>query len=263
MKKKIYFVIGDDFSHIIENMIPKNLNYFTNEISKFSFNSLEEKALFLKELVILGKNATLFNAGKGTNFIYKINGINQDIANRINLIESQPKIKNRIDEIRSQGFSLVFDCIESNTFELNLKLISNDLPLIIAESLLFKYSRNGKTTIQNAVMYLNESNPLNLDLSKGHPFYEFRFKKFLTDVALGMTPSKIWTGQYDATGGIIIVKSSGEIVCYHLYYVNQFQEYLYKHTRIEQSGTGRYDYGYIYEFNKEFYLKLNLQIRFD
>lgn len=82
------------------------------------------------------------------------------------------------------------------------------------------------------------------------------------DVALGMTPSKVWTGKYIATGGFIIVRQDGEIVCYHIYNQNKFQDYLLNNTKFEQAGTGRYDFGKLYREKNKIFIKLNLQIRF-
>lgn len=104
---------------------------------------------------------------------------------------------------------------------------------------------------------------LQFDLSQGHPFYEYKIKNFLTDSALGMTPATKWTGQYVATGGIIIVKENGELVCYHIYNRNEFQNYLLNNTRLEQASTSRYDFGDLYNQNGRTFLKLNLQVRFN
>jgi len=78
-----------------------------------------------------------------------------------------------------------------------------------------------------------------------------------------MTPSGIWIGKYDATGGIIIVKEDGDLVCYHIYNRNEFQDYLLNNTRFEQASTSRYKFGSLYKENGKIYLKLNLQIRFN
>lgn len=126
---------------------------------------------------------------------------------------------------------------------------------------------------------IKTQNPLAFDVSKGHPFYEYKIKKFLTESALGMTPETVWTGKYDATGGIIIVKDNGDLVCYHICNKNEFEDYLVNHTKLEQAETSEddmnpgfakntkskpkpYKYGWIYEENGELFLKLNLQIRF-
>ena len=103
---------------------------------------------------------------------------------------------------------------------------------------------------------------MNFNLSQGHPFYEYKIKNFLTDSALGMTPAAKWNGNYDATGGLIIVKENGDLVCYHIYNHNEFQDYLFNNTRLEQASTSRYGFGDLYQENGKLFIKLNLQVRF-
>ena len=95
-----------------------------------------------------------------------------------------------------------------------------------------------------------------------HPFYEYKFKKFLAECALGMLPSKVWDGTADATGGYIIVREDGEILCYHLFNRNEFETYLINNTKFETASTSRHEFGSIYKDNGKYYIKLNLQVRF-
>lgn len=212
---------------------------------------------------MLGGNSTLFNPGNTTNFIYEILGEGELNIAEINAIEATPKIANRISEIRRRGFEVKFQNIQSATLQLNLQLIDSDLPQILAELLLLKYSTPGLALLAPTLGQLTINNPLHFDLSQGHPFYEYKIKNFLTDSALGMTPATMWTGQYDATGGIIIVKANGELVCYHIYNRNEFQNYLLNNTRLEQASTSRYNFGDLYCENGRAFLKLNLQVRFN
>ncbi len=53
-------------------------------------------------------------------------------------------------------------------------------------------------SLKDLTEYINKSNPLNYDIQFAHTFYEYKIKRFLTDVALGTTPSKVWTGTYNA-----------------------------------------------------------------
>jgi len=212
---------------------------------------------------MLGGNSTLFNPGNTTNFIYEILGEGELNIAEINAIETTPKIANRISEIRARGFEVKFQNIQSATLQLNLQLIDSDLPQILAELLLLKYSTPGLALLAPTLGQLTLNNPLHFDLSQGHPFYEYKIKNFLTDSALGMTPATMWTGQYDATGGIIIVKANGELVCYHIYNRNEFQNYLLNNTRLEQASTSRYNFGDLYRENGRTFLKLNLQVRFN
>ncbi len=212
---------------------------------------------------MLGGNSTLFNPGNTTNFIYEILGEDELNIAEINSINTAPKIASRISEIRRRGFEVKFQNIQSATLQLNLQLIDSDLPQILAELLLLKYSTPGLALLAPTLGQLTINNPLNFDLSQGHPFYEYKIKNFLTDSALGMTPATMWNGHYDATGGIIIVKANGELVCYHIYNRNEFQNYLLNNTRLEQASTSRYNFGDLYRENGRTFLKLNLQVRFN
>nr|MCR5260604.1 HpaII family restriction endonuclease [Candidatus Gastranaerophilales bacterium] len=109
---------------------------------------------------------------------------------------------------------------------------------------------------------VRKNNPCNLNTKLPHLYYEHKMKNFLTDIALGMTPATVWTGTYQATGGYIIVREDGEVLCYHVYNHNEFQKYLFKNTRFDTPSASRYDFGYIYQENGKNYIKLNLQIRF-
>ncbi|MCL2006801.1 MAG: HpaII family restriction endonuclease [Treponema sp.] len=212
---------------------------------------------------LLGMNSTLFNPGNTTNFIYEVMGPGSIDISEINSIETTPKIASRIAEIRRRGYKIVFEKIQSDTFQQNLQLIDSNLPSIISELLLIKYSTPGTASLSKTLDQLTKNNPLGYNLLQGHPFYEYKIKNFLTDSALGMTPSGIWTGKYNATGGIIIVKGNGEVVCYHIYNRNEFQDYLLNNTRLEQASTTRYGFGSLYEEKGKTYLKLNLQVRFN
>jgi len=212
---------------------------------------------------MLGGNSTLFNPGNTTNFIYQIVGDGPLDISEINSIEDSPKIASRIQELENRGFRIEYRDIQSDNLKLNLQLIDSDLPIILSELLLIKYSTCGLALVSETLRLLIEKNPLNFNLGLGHPFYEYKIKNFLTDSALGMTPATMWTGQYDATGGIIIVKQDGELVCYHIYNRNEFQDYLLNNTRLEQASTSRYNFGDLYEENGHIYVKLNLQVRFN
>ena len=77
-----------------------------------------------------------------------------------------------------------------------------------------------------------------------------------------MTPSKVWNGIYDATGGYLVVKENGDVLCYHIYNKNEFENYLINNTKLDTASSSRHGFGVIYKENEEFFFKLNLQIRF-
>ena len=179
----------------------------------------------------------------------------------INSIDTRSKIKDRIEEIYSLGGSLNFIKTESSIFGNNLILVDSALPKIVSETLKKFFTSSLSKTIE-LINSVSETNPLNFNLENNHPFYTYKFKRFITDIALGMMPSKVWTGQLDATGGYLVVKEDGEVLCYHIYNRNEFEDYLYSNTKFETASSSRHDFGSIYKENDKLYFKLNLQIRF-
>ena len=211
----------------------------------------------------LGSDATLLNAGRTTNFIFKLNNFiptSYDVAT-INNIDTRSKIKDRIELITNKGGSLDFISLENDIFKNNLVLVDSLLPNILAETIKLFFSST-LSTIKDLIERINKINPINYDTQFSHTFYEYKIKRFLTDVALGMTPSKVWTGLYDATGGYLVVKENGDVLCYHIYNRNQFEDYLFANTKLETASSTRHDFGKIYLENDNYYFKLNLQIRF-
>lgn len=211
----------------------------------------------------LGAAATLFNAGKTTNFIYKIesSNITTDDIFEINSINTKSKIKDRIEKIRKLSGVLKFVNTENIVFGNNLRLIDSALPQIVSEIIYLFYTSTYAKTI-DLVDQITIINPLKYNLETNHPFYSYKIKRFLSDIALGMMPSRVWSGQLDTTGGYLVVKENGEIVCYHIYNRNEFENYLLKNTKLETASSSRHNFGIIYEEDNELRIKLNLQIRF-
>lgn len=211
----------------------------------------------------LGGASTLLNAGKTTNFIYEIEDTvlsdNQIIA--VNEIDSRSKIKDRIEKIKDFSGTLSFIQTESSIFGNNLTLIDSALPKILAE-IVFLFFTSGHSKTIDLVGKISKINPLGFNLETNHPFYSYKIKRFLTDIALGMMPSKVWTGELDATGGYLVVKEDGEILCYHIYNRNEFEDYLLNNTKLETASSTRHDFGTVYKAVNKQYFKLNLQIRF-
>ena len=211
----------------------------------------------------LGGASTLLNAGKTTNFIYKIGNcsLTNDFIKETNSIDTRSKIKDRLEAVNSKNCKIKFTKTEKEIFENNLILIDSLLPNILSE-IIFEFYTSNLSEIKELVENIEIKNPLNFNTSNNHKFYEYKIKKFLTEVALGMMPGTVWNGIYDATGGYLVVKNDGEILSYHIYNKNKFENYLYHNTKLETASSSRHDFGKIYEKNGEYFIKLNLQIRF-
>lgn len=211
----------------------------------------------------IGGASTLLNAGKTTNFIFEINDVilTQVQIDEINKIDSRSKVKDRIEKIKELNGTLNFTNTESSIFGSNLTLIDSSLPKILSEILHLFYT-SGYSKTYDLVNEISKSNPLKFNFEVNHPFYFYKIKRFLTDIALGMMPSKVWTGEFDATGGYLIVKDDGDVLCYHIYNRNEFENYLINNTKLETASTTRHSFGTVYINNNKQYFNLNLQIRF-
>lgn len=210
----------------------------------------------------LGGASTLLNAGKTTNFIYTIEGnLTEEDAKRINSIDSRSKVMDRLLELKNLGCEPRFKQTERDVFGNNLVLIDSRLPEILADIVLRFYSSK-TSNLSDLLAETVKANPLGFNLENEHPFYEYKVKRFLTDIALGMMPSKVWTGKLDATGGYLVVKEDGDILCYHIYNRNDFEDYLLANTKLETASTSRHGFGEIYTSNESYKVKLNLQVRF-
>ena len=213
---------------------------------------------------MLGGDSTLFNSSRATNFIYEIDEfhVGGDVIARINCISSRSKIRDRIHEIEKKGGKFKFIGIESKTFKLNLELIDSCMPEILAQIVLMYFKGEG-TTLEEVTKNVAVLNPCNFDISEGHSFYDHKVKRFLVDIALGLASSKKWDGKYDATGGYIVVKEDGDLICYHIIRLNDFEDYLIKNTRLDTPSSSRHGFGIIYRKSSKELFNLNLQIRFN
>jgi type II restriction enzyme len=213
----------------------------------------------------LGSSSTLLNSSKSTNFTYAIMGDFSDsdmlYVNNLFNEKNHISISKRICHIETLGCHLSFSHISDPIFENNLVMIDSALPKVLAQMLLFSY-RDSITNMKLAVDHISIVNPLQYNTSFEHHFYQYKIKKLLTDIALGMVASKVWNGISNTTGGYIIVKLDGDIVCYHIYDRNLFEDYLLTNTKFDQPSTQRHSYGSVEKFDGKYYFKLNLQIRF-
>lgn len=212
----------------------------------------------------LGGDSTLLNASKATNFNFKVAGVElseEDIATINSLNPKRNKVIERVNAIKQKGATLVFDKVDNLTFRNNLTMLDSDLPKIMA-NLLLEQLNTGFSTLKELVEKITENNPLNYDVEQRSPFYAYKIKHLLTSAALGMMPATAWNGKYDANGGYLVVKKDGEILCYHFYDRNRFEDYLFSNAYLERSSTSRHEYATIIrEADGTLSFKLNFQIR--
>ena len=210
-----------------------------------------------------GSSPTLLNASNATTFVYEVvgNSLDDKMMDEINAISSRRKMQDRINAIVGRGGKLKFDHVLNPTFEGNLRMIDSCLPKIlgwmIADSYLVR-----DMNINNAVERIKKSNPLGYNMTEGHDYYGYKLKSLMVCSALGMLPATPWNGRYDATGGYIVVKEDGNVICFHLYDKNLLEDYLFNNTKFETPKSERYEIGSVYKFDGKYFFNLSLQIRF-
>lgn len=220
----------------------------TNYIRKVGFSIKSE----------IGNSPTLLNAGQTTNFIYRVKGITSEQLEEINAIDTKTKIKDRMKAIKDYGGSIEYVDMNHAGFKRNLIMVDSSMPQIIGNMLLYHYDEDVKDCKQ-LVKLTGERDPLGYGDAM---MYEYKFKKFLCSCALGLKPAKVWDGLDEANGGYMIVKADGEILVYHIYNRNFFEQYLLDNTVLERASTSRHDYMKLYVQDGEVFIKLNLQVRF-
>lgn len=200
---------------------------------------------------------TLFN---GSNFIYQLQG-EVDEATIVEF-NSTKKFADKFELLKKENIRLNFVTPSSKIYNSNLQVVDGGFAKVIADMLVLYYSNAVCNTLQKNIEAITKNNPLGLDIDTNNTIYEMKLKDFLTKHALGMQASEKWMGDFKTSGGYLIVKTDGEILCYHFYYFKQFQDYLLSNTKFETPSTSRHNFGFIYKDGEHHYLNLNLQVRF-
>lgn len=208
----------------------------------------------------LGGAATLVNSSGATNFIYKINNFSGDIET-INSIATRSKIRDRIKAIQEGGAEIIFDSLDNDNFKNNLTYIDFAFIKILATGLK-NYFEGKVSRMTELPILLENDSELKIKYNFSVSQLEAKIKMFLRIAALGMVPDTAWDGESRATGGCLVVKQNGDIACYRVYDFDALQEYLFRNTKFDTPSSGRHGFGSIYEEKGEYYIKLNLQIRF-
>lgn len=206
---------------------------------------------------MLGSPATLLNASGATNFLYRI--ATED--NKPVQSSDDMSVRDATKLTYGVGAQLEFIGMDSDVFRRNLRKIDSIFPEIVAQ-MLRHYYMGEATTINDLANKIADDSVFMERIDFTKEMLIMNIKRFLSSIALGMMPSKDWNGYTEAHGGYIIVKEDGDVVCYHLYNRDKFEDYLFHNTKLDTPSTTRHGFGKIYEENDEQRMKLNLQIRF-
>lgn len=77
-----------------------------------------------------------------------------------------------------------------------------------------------------------------------------------------MRVSELLKRSNDASSGSLFVNKKGQILCYHFYFQDSFEKYMFSKTKIETPSAPRHNFGYIFMDKGDLKINLNLQIRF-
>ena len=202
----------------------------------------------------LGSPATILNASNNTNFKYKITGINQSDISSINAINSKTKLLDRINKIEKLGGKITFDSVPSDTFEYNLKMVDSNMPDYLGNALLYSYQNNNKDL---KTIFINSNS------FKDNTMALKKLGDLINAISFGFFPGVRWNGKNTVTGGLVIVKETGEVCVLDLiYYKEDVQKYLINESKLDSPSSTRYHMLDLFEENGEICFTLNLQIRY-
>lgn len=200
----------------------------------------------------IGSPATLLNASGATNFIYKVS--NPDGGDPRAVI-SGDSLKTHVSQLQGAGFSLTYDSMQNSTFEQNLMRVDSLMPQLLAEVLLNSLGVRGGGFADVVEKTFDR------EVALGQQRI-FKMKQLLGSIAMGLRPSEAWDGDPTKFKGIIVVDSAGNVIFNYQFNQIEFWDYLYSNVKFEIPSRGRHGFGYLYEQDSSFYMKLNLQIRF-
>lgn len=227
------------------------------EIKDIHTGSQNRVAYSIKSNFKNGK-ATLINASAATNFVYKLHNMNDIHMNNINSISTTSKIIDRINYMNINNIQMQFVGTFRPLAKQNLRRVDTIMPEILSELLKIHYV-TGKTSVKEVVQILTNADPFQYQ----DPYaYIYKFKKLLTACSLGLDIGKRWDGLEEATGGMIIVDDVGDIIAFHLYNRNLFEEFLFNSVKFERGSTSKHNFAIVYKVNNDYYFNLNLQIRY-
>lgn len=208
----------------------------------------------------LGSPSTLFNASGATNFVYELSSHTLTEEEK-ETFHSFKYFKDKFEYLDSLGVAVSFVKPDNDIFNSNMMLVDTNMSLIIG-TMLENFYRGKANRVAELADLCVAQNVCNINSDNKDVFYVYKIKELMTNIALGMMPASPWNGNYEATGGYIIVKDDGDVLCYHIYNRNEFREYLFNNTRFETPSKSKHHFGAIEEIGGKQILKLNLQIRF-
>lgn len=215
-----------------------------------------------------GSPATLFNASPSAPLLYWVAHCDDALMKEFNALHDargnrgwfaccQPFFDER-------GLRVSFArARNAGSFERNLLFIREGMLEIVAACVRERFI-GGATTSDVAAITASvaEQNPMRYPPAVAAAVYEKAMKDFLYAAFSGMSATKSWDGVEQVNGGYIVVKSDGDVLCYHANDREEFREYLFRNTVFEYVSAKKYGWSLIEKSDGEYLLPVNFSIRF-
>lgn len=211
-----------------------------------------------------GHNPTLFNAGSSSQYLFRLSGCDDTIMKEFNSITDGKGGRAWgccVQYLHSHRIGAEFARTQYPVYGENLYLVRESMAQIMAwcvhDRLL---TGEPEHRVKETVERMAVANPLGV----GNPeiYYEKAIKDFLMAGFTGMTAGSKWDGKEQVNGGYIVVMDDGDVICYHSNDRESFRDYLYRNTYFEYVSADKYNWGYIVKIDGEYYLPLNISVRF-
>lgn len=204
----------------------------------------------------IGAPPSFINAG-ANKVTYKVVGHEiHGLIDEFNKLDVRVAVNRVLD---SGGRFVYFEM--QKQFQLNLLIVDSKLDQIVAECLISSY-RSGSRLVSDVVEKVARENRLEFPREISGIAYRVKFLNFLQDSALGMVPSKPWSGTQSVTGGFIVVTKAGEIVVFHPDSPGALRNYLWESTKFDTPGRAKYGNGIFRIQDDEVYFDLKMHIRY-
>lgn len=202
--------------------------------------------------------STLISSDKhATNFIYKIEGINDEQMSQINL---QGEIHEKFDYLKEIEATCSFLEVVGEMLRDNLLILDLGMARILGECLYYYYSE-GVSSIDELCCILTIQDPLGICHDGTHqPMYEYKLRQLLLACALGMTVTTSWDGSFNTKDDYMVENGDGDIVCFHPWDRFDLEKFLFKHAEFETPSDSKHCFGEVYKEGGCYFIKLNLQI---
>lgn len=229
--------------------------------------------------------ATLFNAsGDNTNFRYRITGnINDRVMNEFNNIynsvnktdritgtvvsTNEVAVARRMKYLKDSGCDLEF--VDPVVVTAKRNLIQSgglEMPRIIGEMLKYYFFKNNGETeygnVSKAIRYLADMDPIDYGVDDLEGMYRSKVGHLLYDMFTGMRMASVWSGKQSVTGGYMCAKKDGDVVAYHANVADEFRDFLVNQLAFETASASRHNYMRIEKEKDDYYISLNMQLRF-